>query len=143
MLEKVPADMTITTHICRGNFKSTYLFSGSYDVIAPYLSLLNYDELFLEYDNERSGNFDALKQIWNDRKDVKIILGLVTSKFPDLEDPAKLKARVAEAAKLVPLENLGISTQCGFASTEEGNELTEDEQWAKVKLVVETGKEIW
>ena len=93
--------------------------------------------------NERSGNFDALKQIWNDRKDVKIILGLVTSKFPDLEDPAKLKARVAEAAKLVPLENLGISTQCGFASTEEGNELTEDEQWAKVKLVVETGKEIW
>ena len=143
MLEKVPADMTVTTHICRGNFKSTYLFSGSYDVIAPYLSLLNYDELFLEYDNERSGNFDALKRIWNDRKDVKIILGLVTSKFPDLEDPAKLKARVAEAAKLVPLENLGISTQCGFASTEEGNELTEDEQWAKVKLVVETGKEIW
>lgn len=143
MLEKVPADMTVTTHICRGNFKSTYLFSGSYDVIASYLSLLNYDELFLEYDNERSGNFDALKRIWNDRKDVKIILGLVTSKFPDLEDPAKLKARVAEAAKLVPLENLGISTQCGFASTEEGNELTEDEQWAKVKLVVKTGKEIW
>ena len=143
MLEKLPADMTIATHICRGNFKSTYLFSGSYDVIAPYLSLLNYDELFLEYDDERSGSFDALKDIWNDRSNVKIILGLVTSKVPTLEDSAKLKEQVKAATKFVPLENLGLSTQCGFASTEEGNKLTEDEQWAKVKLVVDTAKEIW
>jgi len=143
MLEKVPADMTVTTHICRGNFKSTYLFSGSYDVIAPYLSLLHYDELFLEYDDERSGDFTALKEIWNKRPNVKIILGLVTSKTPQLEDSAKLKARIDEAAQLIPLENLGLSTQCGFASTEEGNKLTEEEQWAKVELVVKTAKQIW
>lgn len=143
MLEKVPADMTVTTHICRGNFKSTYLFSGSYDVITPYLSLLNYDEFFLEYDDERSGSFDALKDIFNGRSNVKLILGLVSSKYPDLEDEASLRAKIKEASKVVPLENLGLSTQCGFASTEEGNKLTEDEQWDKVKLVVDTAKKIW
>ncbi|WP_439425131.1 vitamin B12 independent methionine synthase [Oenococcus alcoholitolerans] len=143
ILKDLPDDLTVTTHICRGNFKSTYLFSGSYDVIAPYLSQLNYDGLFLEYDNQRSGGFEPLKKIWNGDENKRIVLGLVTSKIPDLEQEAFLKTRIEEAAEYVPLDNLAISTQCGFASTEEGNKLTEDQQWDKLRLVVQTASDVW
>lgn len=142
-LADLPADLTVTTHICRGNFKSTYLFSGSYDVVAPYLGQLNYDGLFLEYDNQRAGSFDALDQIWNGDTHKRLVLGLVTSKFPELEATAELTARIQDAATKVPLENLALSTQCGFASTEEGNQLSEADQWAKLQLVIETAKSVW
>lgn len=142
-LADLPADLTVTTHICRGNFKSTYLFSGSYDVVAPYLGQLNYDGLFLEYDNQRAGSFDALDQIWNGNTHKRLVLGLVTSKFPELEATADLTARIQDASTKVPLENLALSTQCGFASTEEGNQLSEADQWAKLQLVIETAKSVW
>ncbi|MFB9768849.1 vitamin B12 independent methionine synthase [Lactiplantibacillus modestisalitolerans] len=143
VLADLPADLTVTTHICRGNFKSTYLFSGGYDVVAPYLGQLNYDGLFLEYDNQRAGNFDVLDQIWNGDVHKRIVLGLVTSKFPELEKASDLQARIQAAATKVPLENLALSTQCGFASTEEGNQLTEAQQWAKLALVIGTAKDVW
>lgn len=143
LLAGLPADLTVTTHICRGNFKSTYLFSGGYDDIADYLGQLNYNGLFLEYDNERAGSFAPLKRIWNGNPDKRLVLGLITSKFPELEDVASVKARIQDAAKQVPLANLALSTQCGFASTEEGNELTEDQQWAKLKLVKDIADDVW
>lgn len=142
-LAGLPKDLTVTTHICRGNFKSTYLFSGSYDVVAPYLGQLNYNGLFLEYDNQRAGGFEILDQIWNHDEHKRIVLGLVTSKFPKLENPADIQARIQAASKKVPLANLALSTQCGFASTEEGNQLSEDQQWAKLKLVIDTAKTVW
>lgn len=143
VLEGLPEDLTVTTHVCRGNFKSTYLFSGGYEYVAKYLGQLNYDGFFLEYDTDRAGTFAPLADIWNGRKNVRIVLGLVTSKFPELEDKELLKERIQAASKFVPLENLCLSTQCGFASTEEGNNVTEDEQWAKLKLVIDTAKEVW
>lgn len=138
-----PEDLTITTHICRGNFRSTFLFSGGYGPVAEYLSRLHVDGYFLEYDNERSGDFSPLREIFAGKSGKKIVLGLVTSKFPELESEALLKRRIKEATKYVPLDNLCLSTQCGFASTEEGNQLTEAQQWAKLKLVVDTAKNVW
>jgi methionine synthase II (cobalamin-independent) len=142
-LEDLPEELIITTHICRGNFKSTYLFEGSYDSVAPYLGQLNYDGFFLEYDDERSGDFEALSGIYNNRDNVKIVLGLVTSKDPKLESAEFIKSRIQQATQYVPLENLALSTQCGFASTEEGNKLTEDEQWNKLKFVGQIANEVW
>lgn len=143
LLAGLPDDLTVTTHICRGNFKSTYLFSGGYDDVADYLGELHYDGLFLEYDSDRAGSFAPLKKIWNGDAGKRLVLGLITSKFPDLEDEAVVKARIADAAKQVPLANLALSTQCGFASTEEGNQLTEDQQWAKLKLVKRISDSVW
>ena len=142
-LKGLPEDLTVATHICRGNFKSTYLFSGSYDDVADYLGQLNYDGLFLEYDNERAGSFAPLARIWNNASKKRLVLGLITSKFPELEDKDAVIARIQDAAKVVPLENLALSTQCGFASTEEGNQLTEDQQWAKLTLVKEIAETVW
>ncbi len=137
-----PDDMVITMHICRGNFRSTYTASGGYDTIAETLfNELNVDGLFLEYDTERSGGLQPLRQL--KRKDLKIVLGFITSKFPELEDKEKIKASLEEAAKLVPKEQLCLSPQCGFASTEEGNIITEEEQWAKLRHVVEIAEEVW
>ncbi|MFD1548526.1 vitamin B12 independent methionine synthase [Levilactobacillus fuyuanensis] len=143
LLAGLPDDLTVTTHICRGNFKSTYLFSGGYDDVADYLGALHYDGLFLEYDSDRAGSFAPLKKIWNGDAGKRLVLGLITSKFPELEDEAVVKARIADAAKQVPLANLALSTQCGFASTEEGNQLTEDQQWAKLKLVKRISDSVW
>lgn len=143
LLEGLPEDLTVTTHICRGNFKSTYLFSGSYDDVADYLGELHYDGLFLEYDSDRAGSFAPLKRIWNGDAGKRLVLGLITSKFPELEDEAAVKARISEAAEQVPLANLALSTQCGFASTEEGNQLTEDQQWAKLQLVKRVADSVW
>ncbi len=142
-LDGLPEDLRISTHICRGNFKSTYLFEGSYAPVAKYLGQLNYDTFFLEYDDARSGDFAPLSEIWNNRKNVLIVLGVFTSKHPELEEESEIRARLDEAVKLIPLENLALSTQCGFASTEEGNQLTEDEQWAKLKHIETIANKIW
>lgn len=141
-IAKRPEDMLITMHICRGNFRSTYITSGGYDQISDAIfANLNVDGLFLEYDDNRSGDFEPLKSFKRDDKTV--VLGLVTSKFPELEDPETIKARINEASQSIPLENLALSPQCGFASTEEGNVLTEEEQWKKIKHIVKIAESVW
>lgn len=137
-----PADLTITMHICRGNYKSNYFTSGGYDYASEVIfGGLNVDGLFLEFDDERSGSFEPLKYV--NRPDLKIVLGLITSKNGTLEDKAYIKSRIAEAATYVPLEQLCLSPQCGFSSTEEGNILTEDDQWNKLRFVQEIAEEVW
>ncbi|EUJ29686.1 5-methyltetrahydropteroyltriglutamate--homocysteine S-methyltransferase [Listeria cornellensis] len=137
-----PADMVITMHICRGNFRSTWIASGGYEPVAETLfGGLNIDGFFLEYDNDRSGDFAPLRYV--KRPDLKIILGLITSKNGVLEDPEAIQKRIKEASEFVPLSQLCLSPQCGFASTEEGNILTEDEQWAKLAHVVAIAKDVW
>ena len=139
-LEAKPEDMTITMHICRGNFRSTWFSSGGYEPVAEILfGHCKVDGFFLEYDSEKSGDFSPLRFI----KDQKVVLGLITSKFAKLEDKEEVKKRIQEAEKYVPKEQLCLSPQCGFSSTEEGNIMTEDEQWAKVKLVKEIAEEVW
>lgn len=140
-LRDKPVDLTVTTHLCRGNYRSHYATGGAYDTIAPSaFAHENVDGFYLEYDDERSGSFEALKFI---PKDKRVVLGIVTSKRPELEDLGALEARVRKAAAYFPLENLCVSPQCGFASTEEGNALTEEQQWAKIDLVVELAQRIW
>nr|WP_092074675.1 5-methyltetrahydropteroyltriglutamate--homocysteine S-methyltransferase [Dendrosporobacter quercicolus]NSL47645.1 5-methyltetrahydropteroyltriglutamate--homocysteine S-methyltransferase [Dendrosporobacter quercicolus DSM 1736]SDN08066.1 5-methyltetrahydropteroyltriglutamate--homocysteine methyltransferase [Dendrosporobacter quercicolus] len=135
-----PADMAITLHICRGNFHSSWFGAGGYEPIAGELfGNANVDGFFLEYDNERSGDFKPLRFI----KKQLVVLGLVTTKHGGLESKEMLKARLAEASQYLHLEQLCLSPQCGFASTEEGNILTEEEQWDKLRLVIETANEIW
>ncbi|WP_163537490.1 5-methyltetrahydropteroyltriglutamate--homocysteine S-methyltransferase [Gracilibacillus sp. YIM 98692] len=137
-----PDDLLITMHICRGNFKSTYMSSGSYEAASEIIfGGLDVDGLFLEFDDERSGGFEPLRHV--NRDDLYIVLGLITSKFPELEDTEKVKARIDQATKYVPLEQLCLSPQCGFASTEEGNDLTEEEQWAKIRHVVRIAEDVW
>jgi 5-methyltetrahydropteroyltriglutamate--homocysteine methyltransferase len=140
-LSNKPEDLTITTHICRGNHASSWLFSGGYEPIAEALFATNYDGFFLEYDSDRSGDFSPLRYWHNPAS--KVVLGLVTSKYPELENPQAIEARVKEATEYIPLENLSISPQCGFASTEEGNHLTEAEQWAKIQLLQTVADNIW
>lgn len=140
-LEGKPADMVINSHICRGNYHSTYFTSGPYDSVADYVfAKENVNALFLEYDDERSGGFAPLAKISTDKK---VVLGLITTKSPKLEDKAAVIARIKEAAHYVPLDRLYLSPQCGFASCEIGNKLTEEEQWAKLKLVKEIADEVW
>lgn len=137
-----PADMTITTHVCRGNFRSTWVSSGGYETIAEtLLAGTNYDGYFLEYDSERAGGFEPLRFLPEGNKIV--VLGLVTSKTGVLERKDDIKQRLMEAAKFVSLDQLALSPQCGFASTEEGNLLTEEEQWSKLRLVADIAKEVW
>ena len=141
-ISKKPADMVITMHICRGNFRSTYITSGGYDNISDAIfANLNVDGLFLEYDDQRSGDFEPLKNF--KRNDQTVILGLITSKFPELEDSELIKERIKEASQYIPLENLALSPQCGFASTEEGNKLTEEDQWNKIKHVIKIAEDVW
>ena len=140
-LEGRPEDMVITSHICRGNYHSTFFTSGPYDTVADYVCAKeNVDALFLEYDDERSGGFAPLKKVSEDKK---VVLGLITTKKPDLEDKEKVINRIRQAAKYIPLERLCLSPQCGFASCAIGNKLTEEEQWAKLKLVKEIAEEVW
>lgn len=139
-LEAKPDDMTITMHVCRGNFRSTWFSSGGYEPVAEILfGHCKVDGFFLEYDSDRSGGFEPLRYI----QQQKVVLGLITSKTPELEDEAAVIARIKEASKYVPLDQLCLSTQCGFASTEEGNNLTEEQQWAKIKLVQKIAKDVW
>jgi 5-methyltetrahydropteroyltriglutamate--homocysteine methyltransferase len=141
-LDAKPADMTITTHVCRGNFRSTFISSGGYEPVAEsLLSKCNYDGYFLEYDTDRAGGFEPLRFLPKGNKIV--VLGLVTSKSGRLEPRADIKTRIEEATKYVALDQLCLSPQCGFASTEEGNVLAEDEQWAKLRMIVELADEVW
>lgn len=139
-LEAKPADMVITTHVCRGNFRSSWFASGGYEPVAEALfGGARYDGFFLEYDSERAGGFEPLRYIRNQA----VVLGLVTSKTAELENEEDVAARIDEATKYVPLEQLRLSTQCGFSSTEEGNLITEDDQWAKVALVKRIAERVW
>ena len=136
-----PADMAITTHLCRGNFRSSWAASGGYDFVAEALfSELAVDGFFLEYDDERSGGFEPLRFVPQGKM---VVLGLVTTKRPELESKDDLKRRIDEAAKFVPLDQICLSGQCGFSSTVEGNTLTYGEQVAKLRLIVETARDIW
>ena len=140
-IENRPSDLTITTHICRGNYHSTYFTSGPYDSVADYVfARENVDALYLEYDDERSGSFEALKKVSENKK---VVLGLITTKSAALEDRETIISRIREASKYIPLERLCLSPQCGFASCEIGNKLTEDEQWAKIALVQDIAREVW
>ncbi|MFS0749868.1 5-methyltetrahydropteroyltriglutamate--homocysteine S-methyltransferase [Oceanobacillus sp. 1P07AA] len=142
VISEKPVDMIITMHICRGNFKSTYITSGGYDQISDAIfANLHVDGLFLEYDDNRSGDFEPLKSFT--QREQTVVLGLVTSKFPELEDPDKIKAKIAEASKSIPLENLSLSPQCGFSSTEEGNIITEEQQWNKIKHIIKIAEDVW
>ena len=140
-LEGKPEDMVINSHICRGNYHSTYFTSGPYDTVADYVfARENVNALFLEYDDERSGGFAPLAKVSEDKQ---VVLGLITTKSPVLEDKQKVIRRIHDAARFIPLDRLCLSPQCGFASCEIGNKLTEEEQWAKLKLVKEIAEEVW
>ncbi len=142
-LRNRPADMVITTHMCKGNFMSRWLYDGTYEVIARrLLGVRGFDGFFLEYDDERSGSFEPLRHLPADT-DQRVVLGLVTTKTDALEDPAALRARIDEAAKVVPLERLCLSPQCGFSSTEEGNSIDPQTQWKKLALVREVAESVW
>jgi len=133
--------VTLAMHLCRGNNRSHWYAEGGYDSIAEKLfSTMEVDRFLLEYDDDRSGTFEPLRFV---PKNKMVVLGLVSSKVAKLESPANLAARINEAAKVVPLENLALSPQCGFASTMEGNLLTENDQWAKLRLVAETARNVW
>jgi 5-methyltetrahydropteroyltriglutamate--homocysteine methyltransferase len=137
----VPDDMTITLHLCRGNFKSTYMGEGAYDAVEDVLfNAIDVDGYFMEYDDERSGGFEPLRLL---PKGKRVALGLVTTKRGALESRDDLKRRIDAAALHADLEQLSLAPQCGFSSTEEGNLLTEDEQWAKLELIVAVAEEIW
>src|SRR5664279_4996184 len=140
-ISDVPPDMTIAMHLCRGNFQSTFVASGGYEPVAEILfNAINVHGYFLEYDSDRAGGFEPLRFV---PKGKTVVLGLVTSKSGRLESKDELKRRIDQAAKFVPLDQLCLSPQCGFASTEEGNILAEDEQWAKLRMIVELSQEVW
>ena len=141
-LQSRPADMTITTHVCRGNFRSTWISEGGYEPVAEImLGGLDYNGYFLEYDTARAGGFEPLRFLPKGNKIV--VLGLVTTKSGKLEKKDDIKRRIDEATKYAALDQLCLSPQCGFASTEEGNILAEDEQWAKLRMVVELADQVW
>ena len=134
--------MAVTLHSCRGNFRSAWIAEGGYEPLAERLfNELNIDGYFLEYDTERSGGFEPLRFFPKGKK--QLVLGLVTSKSGALEKKDDIKRRIDEATKYVALDQLCLSPQCGFASTEEGNVLSEEEQWAKLRMVVEIAEEVW
>ncbi|MFC7640182.1 hypothetical protein ACFQX6_03415 [Streptosporangium lutulentum] len=133
--------MTVTTHMCRGNFRSSWAASGSYDFVAEALfGELAVDGFFMEFDDERSGGFEPLRFVPPGKM---VVLGLVTTKRGELESKDALKRRIEQAAKFVDIDQLCLSPQCGFSSTVEGNVLTHDEQFAKLALIVETAQEVW
>jgi len=141
VIANAPKDIVINTHVCRGNFHSTYANSGAYDPVADILfGEENVDAYYLEFDDERSGGFEPLAKVSGDKK---VVLGLITTKSPELENREEVIARIHEAEKYIPLDRLYLSPQCGFASCEIGNKLTAEEQWAKLTLVKEIAKEVW
>ena len=140
-LEGRPRDLVVTTHVCRGNFRSTFIASGGYEPIADLLfNKVNVDGYFLEWDSDRAGGFEPLRFL---PKGKAVVLGLITSKTGEIERKDFIKRRIEEATKYAALEQLCLSPQCGFASTEEGNALTEEAQWAKLRLVAEVADEVW
>src|SRR5262245_42740208 len=140
-MSDIPSDMTITMHMCRGNYKSTYMGAGGYEAVQEILfNKIKVNGFFMEYDTARAGGFEPLRMLPKDRT---VVLGLVTSKSGRLEPRDEIHRRIEEASKFVLLDQLCLSPQCGFASTEEGNVLGEEEQWAKLRMIVELSKEIW
>lgn len=140
-ISDVPADMTITMHLCRGNFRSTFVASGGYEPVADVLfNEINVNGYFMEYDTERAGGFEPLRLV---PKGKTVVLGLVTSKSGKLEGRDEIMRRIEEAAKFIDIDQLALSPQCGFASTEEGNALAENEQWAKLRMIVDIAREVW
>jgi 5-methyltetrahydropteroyltriglutamate--homocysteine methyltransferase len=139
-LQDRPAGMTVTMHTCRGNFKSSWVASGGYETVAEAMFSSDVDAFFMEFDSERAGGFEPLRYL---PKDKKVVLGLITSKSPVLEEKDFIKRRIEEASRFVPLENLCLSPQCGFSSTHHGNALSFDEQWRKLERVVEVAREVW
>ena len=140
-LQGRPDDLTVAVHLCRGNFRSTYFAQGGYEPVAEVLfSELDVDAYFLEYDDERSGDFAPLRYVPSHKT---VVLGLITSKFPELEPAGEITARIGEAAKYVPLDQLCLSPQCGFSSTVHGNVMTQEQQWAKLRHVVAIAQEVW
>jgi methionine synthase II (cobalamin-independent) len=141
VVDRRPPDLTVSVHLCRGNFKSAWVAEGGYEPVADVLfNELNVDAYFLEYDDERAGDFRPLRFV---PKGKTVVLGLVTTKIGKLEARDDLIRRVNDAGRFMPMEQMCLSPQCGFSSTVEGNEITEDDQWAKLQLVVETAREIW
>ena len=141
VIEGKPEDLVINTHVCRGNFASKWISQGGYqNVEDELLAGENVDAYYLEYDTDRAGDFKPLAKVG---KDKKVVLGLITSKFADLEDKEEVIARIKEASQYIPLENIYLSTQCVFASTEEGNVITEEDQWKKIALISEIVDEVW
>ena len=141
ILTELPEDLVVNTHICRGNYHSTWASAGGYDAVADTLfGEENVNAYYLEYDTDRAGDFKPLAKVG---KDKKVVLGLLTSKSGKLENKDEVIARIKEASEYIPLENIYLSTQCGFASTEEGNILTEEDQWKKIALISEIVKEVW
>jgi 5-methyltetrahydropteroyltriglutamate--homocysteine methyltransferase len=137
----IPADMSITMHLCRGNFRSSFVASGGYEPVAEQMfNMINVHGYFMEYDSDRAGGFEPLRFV---PKGKTVVLGLVTSKSGTLEKKDDIKRRIDEAAKFVDLDQLCLSPQCGFASTEEGNTLAEDEQWAKLRMIAEIARDVW
>jgi 5-methyltetrahydropteroyltriglutamate--homocysteine methyltransferase len=140
-IDSRPEDLTVGVHLCRGNFRSTWFAEGGYEPVAEVLfNDLNVDAYFLEYDDERSGDFSPLRFVPEDKT---VVLGVVTSKTGDLEDKDFVIQRIKEAAQYMPLENMCLSPQCGFSSTVHGNELTHDAQWAKLRMIVDISREVW
>jgi 5-methyltetrahydropteroyltriglutamate--homocysteine methyltransferase len=140
-MSDIPSDMTISMHLCRGNFRSTFVASGGYEPVAEILfNTIKVHGYFMEYDSERAGGFEPLRFV---PKGKTVVLGLVTSKTGKLESKDEIKRRIDQAAKFVDIEQLALSPQCGFASTEDGNTLAEDEQWAKLRMIVEVAEEVW
>jgi len=140
-MSDIPADMAITMHLCRGNFRSTFIASGGYEPVAEVLfNTINVHGYFMEYDTERAGGFEPLRFV---PKGKQVVLGLVTSKTGQLESKDAIKRRIDEAAKFMPLDQICLSPQCGFASSDEGNILAEEEQWAKLRMIVELADEVW
>ncbi len=140
-MSDIPSDMTIAMHLCRGNFQSTFVASGGYEPVAEILfNAINVHGYFMEYDSDRAGGFEPLRLV---PKGKTVVLGLVTSKSGRLESKDELNRRIDQASKFIDLDQLCLSPQCGFASTEEGNILAEDEQWAKLKMIVELAEEVW
>ena len=139
-LKDRPASMTVTMHTCRGNFKSSWVASGGYESVAEAMFSSAVDAFFMEFDSERAGGFEPLRHLPRGKK---VVLGLITSKSPALEEKDFIKKRIDEASRYVPLENLCLSPQCGFSSTHHGNSLTAQEQWRKLERVVEIAREVW
>ena len=140
-MSDIPPDMTITMHMCRGNYKSTYMGAGGYEAVQEILfNKIKVNGFFMEYDTARAGGFEPLQMLPKDRT---VVLGVVTSKSGRLEPRDEIRRRIEEATKFVSLDQLCLSAQCGFASTEEGNVLSEEEQWAKLRMIVELAEEIW
>jgi 5-methyltetrahydropteroyltriglutamate--homocysteine methyltransferase len=140
-ISDIPADMTVTMHLCRGNYKSTFMGAGGYNAMQEVLfDRIKVHGYFMEYDTARAGGFEPLKRLHKDRR---VVLGLVTTKTGTLESKDAIKRRIEEAAKFTDLDRLCLSPQCGFASTEEGNTLAEEEEWAKLRMIGEVAREVW